>query len=137
MGGGVNSSQHSITHSSRIGSSSSMKLLSGCGRLIVRCVAQTYANMGRPFFTCSLLKVCLGLLNLSLYTSVSCIFFLCGDDGVSYDILGYIFSYFHFIWRQIRGNLEKLSMFLGKFCIVFIWVVAIHFVWLHRCFELF
>jgi len=29
------------------------------------------------------------------------------DDEASYDILGYVFSSFLCIWRQIRCNLEK------------------------------
>ncbi|KAK2412394.1 hypothetical protein QL285_047592 [Trifolium repens] len=56
MGGGVNSSQRSNTPSSRAGFSSSIKLFCGCGRVAVRRVAQTQANMGRPFFTCAINK---------------------------------------------------------------------------------
>jgi len=49
------------------------------------------------------------------------------DHGELYDILGYVFSYFICVWRQIRGHLEDLSRVWGIFCIVIIWVVVIHF----------
>jgi len=54
-------------------------------------------------------------------------FFLVFDDGASYVIFGYVFSYFLCIWRKISCNLEKLSMVWGTICIAFIRVVIIHF----------
>lgn len=54
---GTNSSQRSVAHSSRTQSSSLMQLLCGCERFMVRRIAQTAANRGRPFFACSLMKV--------------------------------------------------------------------------------
>jgi len=41
------------------------------------------------------------------------------DDGITYNIFRYIFSYFLCIWRKIRSHLEKLSMVWLTFCIVF------------------
>jgi len=49
------------------------------------------------------------------------------DGEASYDILGYVFSYFLCIWRQIRSYVEELSKIQGTICIVFIQVVIIYF----------
>jgi len=75
-------------------------------------------------------KVCSIFKFRKILTSCYCVawgqatFEFCGcDDGITYDV----FSYFLCFWRKIRSQIEKLSMVWGNFCIVFIWVVIIHF----------
>jgi hypothetical protein len=53
--------------------------------------------------------------------------FLVIDDGITYDVFSYVFSVILWIWRQIRSQLEELSLVCGTFWIVFIRVVVIHF----------
>jgi hypothetical protein len=49
------------------------------------------------------------------------------NDIASYDILAMFLVIFICIWRQIKWELEELSMVWGTYCIVFTRVIVIQF----------
>jgi len=56
---------------------------------------------------------------LIIYVVFGILFQAVSDDKTSYDILSYIFSYFIYIWRQIKGHVKEIYMVWGTFFLLF------------------